>query len=204
MPRCSPPPCSRTGRPSGGCSPTIPWWSSCANSPGWKPSCTRRSAASPIACASSCCASTLRPWPSAPPRMSRGSGRCSRSCRPRRPRGPVAALLREYRIRRVTVDEILTVLRRPPLTVAPGTIDAAGAHIALLLPRLELAATQRRLCAQRLEALLETLAAVGEQQGHRDVTVLRSFPGVGSAVAATTLAEPSQLLATRHYHRLRA
>jgi len=67
----------------------------------------------------------------------------------RRRRGPVAALLREYRIRRVTVDEVLTVLRRPPLTVAPGTIDAAGAHIALLLPRLELAATQRRLCAHR-------------------------------------------------------
>jgi len=121
----------------------------------------------------------------------------------RRRRGPVAALLREYRIRRVTADEVLTVLRRPPLTVAPGTIEAAGAHIALLLPRLELAATQRRLCAHRLEALLETLAAAGEHQGHRDVTILRSFPGVGRTVAATMLAEASQLLATRDYHRLR-
>jgi len=122
----------------------------------------------------------------------------------RRRRGTVATLLREHRIRRVTADEVLTVLRRPPLTVAPGTIDAATAHIALLLPRLDLAAAQRRACAAQLDTLLATLAALGEQQGHRDVTILRSFPGVGRTVAATMLAEASQLLATRDYHRLRA
>jgi len=59
----------------------------------------------------------------------------------RRRRGPVAALLREYRLRRRTADEVLTVLRRTPLTVAPGTLEAATEHIALGLPRLELIAT---------------------------------------------------------------
>ncbi|HTX66973.1 MAG TPA: IS110 family transposase [Opitutaceae bacterium] len=122
----------------------------------------------------------------------------------RRRRDPVVTLLREHRIRRVTADEVLTALRRPPLTVAPGTIEAAGAHIALLLPRLELAAAQRRACAAQLDTLLATLAAAGEQRGHRDVTILRSFPGVGRTVAATMLAEAAQLLASRDYHRLRA
>ena len=122
----------------------------------------------------------------------------------RRRRGAVETLLREHRIRRVTAAEVLTVLRQPSLTVAPGTIEAAGAHIALLLPRLELAAAQRRACAAQLDTLLTGLAAVGEQQGHRDVTILRSFPGVGRTVAATMLAEASQLLASRDYHRLRA
>ena len=52
--------------------------------------------------------------------------------------------------------------------------------------------------------MLAVLAAAGQQQGHRDVTILRSFPGVGRVVAATMLAEASQLLAARAYHRLRA
>ncbi len=41
--------------------PDDPLWSSCANSLAWRSSCTRKSAASPIACASSCSASTPRP-----------------------------------------------------------------------------------------------------------------------------------------------
>ena len=52
--------------------------------------------------------------------------------------------------------------------------------------------------------MLAVLAAAGQQQGHRDVTILRSFPGVGRVVAAPMLAEASQLLAARAYHRLRA
>ena len=122
----------------------------------------------------------------------------------RRRRGPVAALLREYRLRRRTADEVLTVLRRTPLTVAPGTLEAATEHIALVLPRLELIATPRRACAPRVETMLAVLAAAGQHQGHRDVTIRRSFPGVGRVVAATMLAEASQLLAARAYHRLRA
>lgn len=117
---------------------------------------------------------------------------------------PVAALLRDYRIRRLTPAAVLAALQVRPLAVAPGTVEAAREHIALLLPRLQLVAEQRRTCAQRLERCLDELAAQGEQQGHRDVTILRSSPGVGSRVAATMLAEASQLLATRDYHALRA
>ena len=117
---------------------------------------------------------------------------------------PVAALLRDYRIRRLTPAAVRAALPVRPLAVAPGTGAAAREHIALLLPRLQLVAEQRRTCAQRLERGLDELAAQGEQQGHRDVTILRSSPGVGSRVAATMLAEASQLLATRDYHALRA
>ena len=117
---------------------------------------------------------------------------------------PVATLLRTYRIRRLTAAAVLAALQVPPVYVAPGTVDAARDHIALLLPRLELLAEQRRLCTQRLEQALEDLATQEEQQGHRDVTILRSLPGVGRVVAATMLAEASPLLARRDYHGLRA
>lgn len=118
-------------------------------------------------------------------------------------RSAVAALLSEYRIRRVTADAVVATLQQPGLDVAPGTVEAASEHAALLLPRLELVAEQRRRCEGRLDRWLEKLATAGEQQGHRDVTILRSLPGVGRIVAATMWAEASRLLASRDYHGLR-
>ncbi len=117
------------------------------------------------------------------------------------PRATVRHLLTRYRIRRVSADEVVTLLRTPALPVAPGTVSAAQAHLTVLLPRLRLAHAQRATCGARLDALLEELA---DHDEHRDVSILRSLPGVGRAVAATMLAEASRLLAARDYHGLRA
>src|SRR2546426_740098 len=91
--------------------------------------------------------------------------------------------------------------RAPALPVAPGTVQAAQRHLAVLLPRLRLIHQQRAECATQIEGLLERL---GESQEHRDVPILRSVVGVGRVVAATMLAEASRLLAARDYHGLRA
>jgi transposase len=122
-------------------------------------------------------------------------------------RKTIERLLRQYRIRRLNAQDVLTVLRAPALRVAPGVIEAATEHIALLLPRLRLVHTQRQRCGARLDALLDELAAVegdeGQQHEHRDVEILRSLPGVGRVVAATVLAEASGPLAERDYQALR-
>jgi transposase len=120
----------------------------------------------------------------------------------------VKQLLAQHRIRRLEAEAILAELRTPPLQVAPGAADAASSHIALLIPRLRLVRTQRRHCQERLEALLQALGTrepeAGQQNEHRDVTILRSMAGVGRMVTATMLAEASQALADRDYHALRA
>ena len=120
----------------------------------------------------------------------------------------VEKLLRAHRIRRVTADTVLTTLRTPALAVAPGVVDAAREHIALLLPRLRLVHAQRQHCAQRIEALLQQMQVAAdaepEQREHRDVEILRSLPGVGRLVTATVLAEASAALTERDYHSLRA
>ncbi len=120
-------------------------------------------------------------------------------------RRQVDKVLRANRIRRLTADEVLAELGAPALHVAPGTVEAATGHIALLLPRLRLVHAQRQGCAERMEALLDQLAsaeenAEGEKREHRDVEILRSLPGVGRVVAATMLAEASWPLAERDYH----
>jgi transposase len=122
-------------------------------------------------------------------------------------RKTIERLLRQYRIRRLNAQDVIAALRAPALHVAPGVVEAATEHIALLLPRLRLVHTQRQRCGARLEALLDKLAAIegdkGQQREHRDVEILRSLPGVGRVVAATVLAEASGPLAERDYHALR-
>jgi len=116
------------------------------------------------------------------------------------PRATVRTILSRHRIRRVDTDAVLATLRAPALPVAPGTVQAAQRHLAVLLPRLRLIHQQRAECATQIEGLLERL---GESQEHRDVPILRSVVGVGRVVAATMLAEASRLLAARDYHGLR-
>jgi hypothetical protein len=117
----------------------------------------------------------------------------------------VAAVLKVHRIRRLTVETVHAALQVPPLRVAPGTIEAACAHIALLLPRPRLVHEQRhRTVGARIDKLLTELAKEDIEGEHRDVTVLRSLPGVGRLVAATVLVEASRPLADRDYQTLRA
>lgn len=120
----------------------------------------------------------------------------------------VKRLLARQRIRRLEPEAIFAALRAPALQVAPGATEAASSHIGLLIPRLRLVHGQRHDCQRRIEALLQAVAAQepdpGQQNEHRDVTILRSMPGVGRVVTATMLAEASQALAERDYHALRA
>lgn len=124
------------------------------------------------------------------------------------PRGRIATLLKEHRIRRISAEEILEVLRQPPLRVSKGASIAASTHIAMLVPQLLLLHAQQRdverSAKQLLEQMAEAPASEGQKVEHRDVTILRSLPGVGWKVSATMLVEAGQALADRDYPALRA
>jgi transposase len=117
-------------------------------------------------------------------------------------------LLRTHRIRRLTARQLREVLQQPAIFTAPGVADAVAGHLALLLPRVELIATQRREAERQLQRLLEALdqerPPVGDQREHSDIAIVRSMPGIGTRVAARMLAEGSQPLVDRAYHVLRA
>jgi transposase len=121
----------------------------------------------------------------------------------------VASFLKKHRIRRFDAEHVLTTLRQKPLYVAPGTIEAATAHIESLAERLALVNKQLRQAHGRLDDLFETLSqpeepSPGQASEQCDVDILRSLPGVGRIVLATLLAEASQPIADRDYHALRA
>lgn len=117
-------------------------------------------------------------------------------------------LLRAHRIRRWRGADVLPILQAPPFPHAPGIVEAAAAQLGLILPRLEVVHTQRQMCAQHLEQLLQQLRDrprdADERGEHRDIAILESLPGVGRKVAVTMLAEAAEPLAQRDYARLRA
>ena len=118
-------------------------------------------------------------------------------------------ILKRHRIRRIAAAEALRILRQLALTVAPGTAEAAGAHIRSVAERLKLVNRQLREAHRRLDGLCAKLAEgdrekpPGQEYEQRDVTILRSLPGVGRIVLATLLAEASEPLRRRDYHALR-
>jgi transposase len=123
----------------------------------------------------------------------------------------IERVLRQHRLRSLDAEQVQALVRETPLTVAPGTTEAAVAHIHLVAARLRVVNQQLTLARQRLDELCEALAASrgpedepGQSGEQRDVEILRSLPGVGRIVLATLLAEAAQPLRERDYHALRA
>src|SRR3954471_1871722 len=120
----------------------------------------------------------------------------------------VDRLLKRHRIRRLSGADVLEALRTPAIPLAPGTVSAATAHLEAVAKRLDLVNRQMLAVDERLDSLTESLA--GAQEGAegpgpepRDVTILRSLPGVGRIVLATLVAEAFEALQRRDYQALR-
>jgi len=112
-----------------------------------------------------------------------------------------------HRIRKISAPDALEVLRRPALTVAAGTTEAARAHIAAMAERVRLVNRQLKEVARRTDALVDALSgdkpAQGQPNEQHDAAILRSLPGVGRNVVATLLAEAHHAIRARIYHALR-
>lgn len=135
-------------------------------------------------------------------------------------RSSIETILREHRIRRITAEQVLTVLKAKKLEVIPGAAEAAILHIRTLIPQLRLLHDQVREIDKRLQAALDALvagadgeaqdpgaegdSAEGKKSEQRDVAILRSLPGAGKIVIATLLVESSEVLRDRDYQQLRA
>jgi len=117
----------------------------------------------------------------------------------------IETVLKANRIRRFDAAEVLRVLRQKPLWVAPGTTEAACAHIRTMAARIRLVNQQIAEANRQLDELCDKLEAEadnapGQKCEQRDVTILRSCPGLGRINIATLLAEAPEPLRRRDYH----
>ena len=120
----------------------------------------------------------------------------------------IRQLLAKHRIRRWSAEKVAEILSAPQLPLASGTADAVSEHALLLVPQLRLLSTMRKQVADRMEALLDEMAASSdktpETQVFRDVAVLCSLPGIGRVVSGALLAEAAGPLQQRDYYAIRA
>jgi transposase len=119
----------------------------------------------------------------------------------------IRQLLRDYRIRRLTPEQVLTVLRTPSVRLAPGVREGVGVRIADLIEQVRVVNAQRQKSERRLRTMLETMGRQASDaemiREHADVAIVLSLPGIGTRIASTMLAEAAQPLRTRDYHALR-
>jgi transposase len=124
----------------------------------------------------------------------------------------VAQVLKAHRVRRIGAAETLRILRQKPLQVAAGATEAAVAHIRIAAERVRLVNRQIKEAHQKLDALCARLeqpsrgepeSEPGQKSEQRDVTILRSVPGVGRTGLATLLVEAPEPLRRRDYQVLR-
>jgi hypothetical protein len=74
----------------------------------------------------------------------------------------VARILKSHRIRRIDAAQVLHILRRPALLVAPGTAEAASAHIRTVAARLRLVNQQIKETERRSDELCAAIEASAE------------------------------------------
>lgn len=120
----------------------------------------------------------------------------------------VEALLQRHRIRRLSAEEVLEILRSPAFHVAPGTVDAASRHVLVLVAQAQLLFEQWKQTDKDIDTLIHDLSGEESEEGnkreHPDAEIILSVPGCGNHLVATVLAEASQALAERNYKMLRA
>ena len=120
----------------------------------------------------------------------------------------IGSLLAKHRIRRWSAQAIVDVLRLPALPLAEGSVEAVSEHVLLLLPQLRLLAAMRKQAGDRMQELMDEVVTCSsdapETQVLRDMSLLRSFPGIGRIITGVLLAEAAGPLQQRDYHAIRA
>jgi transposase len=118
----------------------------------------------------------------------------------------IERLLKQHRIRRVDADTVLRTLQQPAIEVPNCVAEAAGVHMRSLTVRLRVVNCELRDAERKLDELCAAIGETGSESEHvepRDVTILRSLPGIGRINLATLLAEASGPLSRRDYQGLR-
>ena len=115
-------------------------------------------------------------------------------------------LLAENRIRRIDAETVVRNIRGPGFKTIDGTVEAASAHVKVLLPQLRLVLEQRKGAKRKLESLLSGGEEPKEKRRaafHQDIQRLQTLPGSGTVVVSTVIAEAARPLMQRDYQTLR-
>ena len=98
----------------------------------------------------------------------------------------VEAVLRKNRARAARAESVPDVLRGKPVPTAPGTVEAVAESVGRLFRRLKALNAEIKDVRKEIEKIVDR---IGKMEGGSAVEILRSVPGIGSAVLAAVLSE---------------
>ncbi len=119
-------------------------------------------------------------------------------------RASIGAVLKRHRIRRLTTEDVQTVLRKDVLSLRPVYIESHMARVLVLTAKLKLAQTQIDKIEKEIKTELAERVQSEEKTKRRDLTVLLSLPGFGPLTTATALGESGDAFERRDYNALRS
>jgi transposase len=119
-------------------------------------------------------------------------------------RASIGAVLKRHRIRRLTIEDVQTVLRKDVLSLRPVYIESHVARVLVLTAKLKLAQTQIDKIEKEIKTELTERVQSEEKTKRRDLTVLLSLPGFGPLTTATALGESGDAFERRDYNALRS
>lgn len=116
----------------------------------------------------------------------------------------VEKLLKKHRIRRHTVEDVVTVLRQAHLEPDAGVLIASEFHMQLLVERLELLKKHTSSVQREETDALDEMASTDVEGKHSLVEVIRSAPGFGPRTTAVLLVEGEGAIGANDLELLRA
>jgi len=119
-------------------------------------------------------------------------------------RASIGAVLKKHRIRRLTPEDVQTVLRGDVLSLRSVYIESHVARVLVLTARLKLAQSQIDKIEKGIKTELAERVESEEKTKRRDLTILLSLPGFGPLTTATALGESGDAFERRDYNALRS
>ncbi len=117
----------------------------------------------------------------------------------------VQSILKRNRVKRLTAEEVLSILRAEKINVSEATIQSCVRHIKMIIERMKVIDRQLEetedSIKQAVESMNSKLKAEGE--GPTDIEILMSIPGVGPAVLTAMIASAWSLVRGRDLDAIR-
>jgi len=105
------------------------------------------------------------------------------------------AILKKYRVRRLTGTDVREKLQRECLQVSPHSAAAIAEHVGILIPLIEAFDAQYRHVFRSLKAVVNQVTSAPECEEQRTVALMRTLPGIGVVVSTALLGEEAAVLA---------
>ena len=117
----------------------------------------------------------------------------------------VKELLKRHRVRRLSAEKVLEVLRCEKINVNEATVESCVMHTRSVVERINLADRQIREIEVSIKKVIEriNLRLKAEKEGPTDIEILLSVPGIGNTVLATMIGEGWNLIERRDRGALR-